>query len=455
MSATGIWIYLGYQSVQSKNNRISLPRIIDEREILNFDGKMKWTYSKQQHRHAIWEADVEPRQQHSPPIKNNGQINYSVSREQTLTIPRNKFAEEPGSELPADYFTHDESRHFVVEKGMEDSGRVFVLTRRQLGRAVGSDDNWVGTDKNRQRIKEAATAENSDFPDQLVPDQLDIASDTTDTAPRSSIPTQSMQPQQNKGTAMAVEILPNKSTVDDHLIAEIKKHRPDNMYFLEYSSGMGTKVIKTALAVGANVNLLLRYPSKNARWEVSESQADRIIQNVKRRLEDYADSEAADSGRWQLHVQFYYHPASLRARRIGNQRLCIGWYTFENRNSVDTGNKTGKKIRAKHVQGHNNPMLLAGADSDGYEHLNEMFEKCFFALWKQGVSVEEVCQNDYVEALTEWMNRKPRREQNVQKASRRSASDLFSHKEWMYEIVSSENHHEFFQGKTDESSGFR
>jgi len=184
------------------------------------------------------------------------------------------------------------------------------------------------------------------------------------------------------------EVIDREDAVHDRIRNYVTNFSPDTLYFVEYSSMRGKAIISKAIQNGCTVYLLVRHPNQSLKWRVSESQAQRTRSAISELLQLYRDYR--DSGA-KLHIQFYYQAGGLRARRIDNQTLYTGWYTFDNRQA--------KPPDAKHVHGDNNPMLAFIDQYEGYEALNEMFESAFYAHWKEGCSLAESLNDPSVPAV--------------------------------------------------------
>lgn len=184
------------------------------------------------------------------------------------------------------------------------------------------------------------------------------------------------------------EVIDREDAVHDRIRSYVTNFSPNTLYFVEYSSMRGKPVISKAIQDGCTVYLLVRHPSQNLKWQISKNQAQRTRSAVSELLQLYRDHR--DNGA-KLHIQFYYQTGGLRARRIDNQTLYTGWYTFDNRQ--------GKPPETKHVHGDNNPMIAFIDQYEGYEALNEMFESAFYAHWKEGCSLAESLNDNDVPAV--------------------------------------------------------
>lgn len=176
--------------------------------------------------------------------------------------------------------------------------------------------------------------------------------------------------------------------VRSRILDYLTESPPNTLYSIDYSSQRSKPIIERAIKDECTVYLLVRHPSRSLKWRVSKNQAQRTRSAIDDLLQVYG--EHRDNGA-KLHIQFYYQTGGLRARRMDNQRLYTGWYTFDNRN--------GKPPETKHVHGDNNPMVASADQDEGYEALNEMFESAFYAHWKEGCSLAESLNDSDVAAV--------------------------------------------------------
>lgn len=437
MVGGGKWLYLGNNHIES-SNLIVIPSPVFDRGILDQSEGVFWGYkiTESSVRHAVSNnefSDGDIRSASYEPTNIGGEANVRRS-----TIPKQFFADyKRGNPVPEiAQLDYGELRHFVTTVSKKTEKLVYFLSSEQLVETIQGPEHWTDSpenekmlSKNRQRI-----------PDGLLPDDLKTDGDGegTEASPEDEF-TEKAVPSSSVGDSVVqgpCEVLPNKVVVDQRLRSYIESHSPNSVYLIEYSSVNAKNVIDTALENNCSIYLLLRHPNRSIRWNVSESQSDRIKNQTKVLIDDCLDKIADDHEECSLYIQYYYHPASLRARRIDDELLCMGWYTFENRNSVE---KTPYK---KHVHGHNNPMIAFLNQEDGYNALNEMFEKSFYALWKQGDSLAHIYDNEHWDGLRGWAEGKKQREAIVRKVSGLEADHLFSHKEWMNKI--SEVESDFF-----------
>jgi hypothetical protein len=218
------------------------------------------------------------------------------------------------------------------------------------------------------------------------------------------------------------KVLGEKSIVNEHLISYIEEESPSSVYLVEYSSTNANRVVESALRAGCSVYLLVRHPDRDIKWNVSRKQSRWIVDAI----HGYHDLWKHSDTEFDLNVRFYYRPAGLRARRLDNEYLACGWYTF--------GNRTDKDADVKRVQGVQNPFVAYPDDNEDYYKLNEMFEKSFYSLWKQGTDLETIHERGDIDYLNEEASLLSDYDKWKAEISNTDADDLFENKPWMEDV---------------------
>lgn len=203
---------------------------------------------------------------------------------------------------------------------------------------------------------------------------------------------------------------------DSTLAAEIARREPDTVYMLEYSSAAATDALRAAIDVEATIYLLVRNPDGDLRWPVSDNQAGRTGSAL-RRLQELCYDKSASGLDVDMNIRLYNQQASLRGRRLDDETIYAGWYTFDNR--------TQKTMSRKHVQGDNNPAVRMTDDAPGYHHLQQFFEESFYHLWYEGEDPIAAFDRDALGGEAEWFAQRPERREWLESVSETDAEDLF------------------------------
>jgi len=135
-------------------------------------------------------------------------------------------------------------------------------------------------------------------------------------------------------------------------------------YLIEYSTATIRPLLEKLREKNFSINLLLFDPE----FAVSDEQRGSIAHGLSTMRQDFKGYE-------KLTVKRYRTPASLRGRRIGDDLINVGWYTYDLRDEEVC------------VRGHNNTMLLADAQTAQGRKLRAMFDRTFDALWRDAEPV--------------------------------------------------------------------
>jgi len=153
---------------------------------------------------------------------------------------------------------------------------------------------------------------------------------------------------------------------------EKEKNNVRKATLVQYSGQKVKEVLESLLLQGVDVILFLQ--SKATANKSSKVQVNRInlfSDLVKTEL----DSIKAKKGSAKLKVYEYDPPASLRAIKIDDKVLAIGWYIYE---YVDKGNLQDKQTYPDDdikLYGHSIPGKLLFAGSQEYEIMNKLFQE--------------------------------------------------------------------------------
>lgn len=205
------------------------------------------------------------------------------------------------------------------------------------------------------------------------------------------------------------------------LCEAIDSNDPNIVKMIEYSSGTVNQVVNKALNSGAHVKLLLKSPkTMNLDEDDWREEYVRLRNSLTRYCDNFSNSD-------NLHIRFYEENATLRGRKIGNDVINVGWYTFDDRSGGITS-----------VWGPQNPTIfLYDEDHENYSPINEFFEQVFEDLWESGTTVKTYCcqEQDYSDELGDKLLPLLSEEEFPTKLSHRLKSND-QRQDWVEEISS-------------------
>jgi hypothetical protein len=197
----------------------------------------------------------------------------------------------------------------------------------------------------------------SDFITGSLEQLEESASNSIDVTPHSYSQSES----QEEGRSLLFE------AIDDNDVDMIK--------MIEYSSATVRQVVEKALSDGIHVKLLLKNPKT---MDLDEDDWMEEYNRIRNSLRHYCDN-ITSSG--DLYVRFYEENATLRGRKVGDDVINVGWYTFDGR----TGGVTS-------VWGPQNPTIFFyEGDHENYPSMNNFFEEVFGHLWENGTTLRTFC----------------------------------------------------------------
>jgi hypothetical protein len=139
------------------------------------------------------------------------------------------------------------------------------------------------------------------------------------------------------------------------LIRYVSEHEVREAVFLQYSAARSKDVLKAVLGKGAKADVYIQHGDMAAKIG-SEMQADRIAGSIRNNL-PYLNG--------RLTVYRCVPPVSVRAIRIDDRVLCMGWYTYE----TEPGRKDFPNDTTA-VSGHDRATIIAWKGTSDYEALN-------------------------------------------------------------------------------------
>lgn len=163
----------------------------------------------------------------------------------------------------------------------------------------------------------------------------------------------------------------------DYLCKYISNVKIANAKIIQYSGDKISRIVELLLSKGAKVELLLHYPGSLLQHPdemLNRYQLNKIYHFQQRANNDFKN-------RNNLIMRFYKESASVRAIKLDDSFLSMGWYTYRNRDHA--GNTTW-------LYGHNNATIITDLDRFQARDLVETFDKIFQALWETSFSYEDI-----------------------------------------------------------------
>lgn len=191
------------------------------------------------------------------------------------------------------------------------------------------------------------------------------------------------------------------AAANEALSGIIDDETPNRVVMIDYSSDRGRDLVHAAMNAGADVYLLVKHPgtappagdrdwSGQAGTPVNDHQRSKILQQLthERRLFSH---DAVDPDR--LHLKLYRPPAAVRARRIGENHVCVGWYRF------------GLKSRGEGIHGDDNPMFHLGRHNPNFNVVDDwLMEDVLPDLWNDAETLADVVEGEETPPeLADWL----------------------------------------------------
>jgi hypothetical protein len=163
----------------------------------------------------------------------------------------------------------------------------------------------------------------------------------------------------------------------DHLCKYITANKIAGARLIQYSGDKVARVVELLLARGAKVEMLLHDPrelQQQPEIMMSRYQLNKVYHFKQRADHDFENRE-------NLVIRYYREPASIRAVKLDDSFLSMGWYTYRDRdNASDT----------PWLYGHNNATINIRLDSSEARDLVATFDKVFETLWDSSISHEDI-----------------------------------------------------------------
>lgn len=136
--------------------------------------------------------------------------------------------------------------------------------------------------------------------------------------------------------------------------------------FLQYSCKQSEPLL-SALVLNKKARATVYIQHENVPRQLkSERQVDRITSTIRNSLSDLSRKLADPSN---LQVYKFRTPASVRAIKIDDEVLCVGWYTYE---KVDRRGWPTFPDDQTAISGHDRPTFVAWKGTEEYTILNQM-----------------------------------------------------------------------------------
>jgi len=150
------------------------------------------------------------------------------------------------------------------------------------------------------------------------------------------------------------------------LIDHINHHGAREVMFVQFSGSYSLEVMTAAMKRNASIELFLEHEDTAGRIG-SQKQTERIVQSKQQHL----SARHKDYPGAALKVYKAFAPMSVRAIKIDETVLCVGWYTFE---EID---RQGDSYAADKVtiSGHDRPTVIAWSGTAEFDVLNDMVMK--------------------------------------------------------------------------------
>jgi len=159
---------------------------------------------------------------------------------------------------------------------------------------------------------------------------------------------------------------PNQDGAFECLLKYISRHPVSKATFLQYSGKYSEPVLSAlVLQKHAQATVYIQHEELPEQLK-SARQVDRITSTIRNSLSDLSRKLPDPS---KLAIYKFKTPASVRAIRLDEQVLCIGWYTYER---VDRQGWLTFPDDQTAISGHDRPMLVVWKGTEEYEFLNGM-----------------------------------------------------------------------------------
>jgi hypothetical protein len=151
-----------------------------------------------------------------------------------------------------------------------------------------------------------------------------------------------------------------------YLLEYINQHTVKEATFLQYSCQKSGSLLSTlVLNKKARATVFIQHEDMAAQLR-SQRQVDRITSMIRNSLSDLSRKLPCPS---DLKVYKYRTPATVRAVKIDDQALCVGWYTYE---KVDRKNYIHFPDDQVAISGHDRPTIVVWKGTEEFAILDKM-----------------------------------------------------------------------------------
>lgn len=191
-----------------------------------------------------------------------------------------------------------------------------------------------------------------------------------------------------------IPVYPHEDSVAPELQRIISEKTPEHVFMLDYSSKKGEYIVDAARKAGSEVFILIKNPNNAVR----NYQRERIVGQLTHSL--FAMFEDYDC----LHVGLYNETGAVRARVLGEDHLCVGWYRYECTESDGD----------ERIWGHNNPAFILSEDDQAFDDINRWLrEEVLATHWENSTDLATLLESNDMPELERWVHEDSTTEQEV------------------------------------------
>lgn len=152
----------------------------------------------------------------------------------------------------------------------------------------------------------------------------------------------------------------------DRVIKYIDANTMTKARMIQCTGDMVKRVIEKLIEKNIKVELLLQHPSK----ALNSYNLEKMALFHHRVKIDFKNSQ-------NLTIRYYEEPASVKAIKLDDKFLQMGWYTYHIRSSTDN---------SPWLYGHSNSAVTIRADHAEVRDLSTTFDNVFQALWENAIT---------------------------------------------------------------------
>lgn len=164
------------------------------------------------------------------------------------------------------------------------------------------------------------------------------------------------------------DIFESQEDMYKELETYIRDHRVREATLIQYSGQRVNRIVRQLVSQGADVTLFVQ--NKNTAQKYSKAQVARI-KGFPEFIKTEFNEEIKNKSKGTLMVYDYDPPASLRAVKLDNKILAVGWYIYK---FVDKNEKKRYPEDEIKLLGHNQPGKLLYFGSREYDVMSELFD---------------------------------------------------------------------------------